>query len=224
MKVCVLYSGGKDSNLALLKAYDKFDVECLVTLSPRSEESSLFHYPNTELVRLQAKSLEIPLIIEKCLDDESSSLNALYKALKLAKDLYEIRGVVTGAIKSTYQATRFQRICDDLDLWCFNPLWLRDEVLLLREALGNGFEVIFTRIAGYPLKKSMLGKRLSEEVISVFEEIRNYMNPSGEGGEYETLVLDMPLFTRKIEILEYDVIGEDYDATLIVKKARLVEK
>lgn len=223
MKVCILYSGGKDSNLALLKAYQVFDVVCLATISPKSEESSIFHYPNTQLVKLQAESLKLPLIMRTCLDDEESSLNALYNVLKDAKELYDAEGVVTGAIKSTYQATRFQRVCDDLGLWCFNPLWLRDEVDLLNEALDYGFEIIFTRVAGYPLKKSMLGKKLTREIVRAFSETK-YINPSGEGGEYETLVLDMPLFTKKLKIVDYMIDGEDYDATLIVKKAVLVEK
>ena len=224
MRVCVLYSGGKDSNLALLKAHEVFDVVCLVTISPRSEESCLFHYPNTELVRLQAESLRLPLITRTCLDDEGSSLSALIDALRIARKLYDVKGVVTGAIRSTYQATRFQRVCDGLGLWCFNPLWLRDEISLLNEALDNGFEVIFTRVAGYPLRKSMLGKTLTRATVRLFGEMRGYLNPSGEGGEYETLVLDMPLFTRKLKIVEYDIVGEDYDATLIVKRAELVEK
>ncbi len=222
MKVCVLYSGGKDSNLALLKAYNIFDVSCLVTLIPRSEKSYLFHYPNVDLVRLQAKALNIPIIIDECMDDEESSLNALYNVLSNAREKYDVKGVVTGAIKSTYQASRFQKICLDLDLWCFNPLWLRDEISLLREILKHRFEVIFTRVAGYPLKKSLLGRRIDDSIIRFFEEIKYYVNPSGEGGEYETFVLNMPLFRKKIKVIEYEIYGDNYDATLIIKRAELL--
>jgi len=224
MKVCVLYSGGKDSNLALFKAYREFEVVCLVSLSPKSEESVLFHYPNVELVKLQAESLKLPLIMKTCLDDERSSLKALYDVLKEAKEQYDAEGVVTGAIRSTYQATRFQRICDDLGLWCFNPLWLRDEVSILNEALDHGSEVVFTRVAGYPLEKSMLGKKITKETIKTLERMKDFVNPAGEGGEYETLVLDMPMFTKKLKIVDCVVVGSDYDATLIVQKAELVEK
>lgn len=220
MRVCVLYSGGKDSNLALLKAHEEFDVSCLVTLSPKSEESSIFHYPNTELVKLQAESLEIPLIMKACSDDEESGLKALYEVLMRAKEEYDVEGVVTGAIRSTYQATRFQRICDDLELWCFNPLWLRDELSILREALERGFEIVFVRVAG--LDRSLLGKRLDKRLVERFAEMKGYLNPAGEGGEYETLVLNMPLFRRRIKILDFEVIGSEYDATLIVKRAVLV--
>ncbi|RLE80391.1 MAG: diphthine--ammonia ligase [Thermoprotei archaeon] len=224
MKVCVLYSGGKDSNLALLKASRVFDVVCLVTLIPRSEASYLFHYPAVNLVELQAKALELPLVKELTPDEEEGGLIALKNVLMKAKKIYGVEGVVTGAIRSTYQASRFQKICWDLDLWCFNPLWLKDEVSLLREMLTEGFKVVFTRVAGYPLRKSLVGSLLDENTVRFFEKIRQYVNPSGEGGEYETFVLDMPLFKKRIELLEYEVVGSDYDATLIVKKARLTKK
>ncbi len=223
MKVCVLYSGGKDSNLALFKAWKEMEVACLVSLSPKSEESVLFHYPNVELVKLQAESLRIPLIMKPCSDDEKGSLNALKEALKEAKELFGIKGVVTGAIRSTYQATRFRMICDDLGLKCFNPLWLRDEVSILREALDLGFEIVFTRIAGYPLSKDLLGKKITIETVKMLENMRKLVNPAGEGGEYETLVLNMPLFTKKLKIVDYEVVGREYDATLVIKKAELME-
>ena len=225
MKVCVLYSGGKDSNLALLKAFRySLDVRCLLSLRPKSEESYLFHYPNIDMVKLQSRALRLPLMIVNCHDDEMNELEVLYRLLEAAIKTYKIDGIVTGAIKSIYQASRFQKVCHDLDLWCFNPLWLKDEILLLEEILKEKFEVIFTRIAGYPLKKSLLGKRISPIIVNYFKRIRKYINPSGEGGEYETFVLDMPLFKEKIKIVDYEILGEDYDATFIIKNAKLVKK
>jgi uncharacterized protein (TIGR00290 family) len=148
----------------------------------------------------------------------------LYEALKEAKEVYDVEGVVTGAIRSTYQATRFQRVCDNLNLWCFNPLWLRDEVSILNEALEYGFEIVFTRIAGYPLNRTILGKKLTRETIKTLENMREFVNPAGEGGEYETLVLDMPLFAKKLKIVGYEIVGGEYDAMLIVKSVELIEK
>ncbi len=220
MKVCVLYSGGKDSNLALLKASEEFEVACLVSLMPESAESEIFHYPNVELVELQAKALNLPLIVERCSSDERRSMEALERVLRTAIKEFGVEGVVTGAIRSTYQATRFQRVCDRLDLWCFNPLWLRDEISILEEVLARGFEVIFVRVSG--IDRSLLGKRLDEEVIRALAEMRNYANPAGEGGEYETLVLKMPLFRKKIEIIDAEVVGSEFDSMLLVKRGELV--
>ncbi len=219
MKVCVLYSGGKDSNLALLKAVEEHEVSCLLSLKPESEESEVFHYPNVDLTELQAKALDMPLVRVRCPNDERGSLKALKEGLKRAKKM-GAEGVVTGAIRSTYQATRFQRVCDELNLWCFNPLWLRDEVSILREIVELGFQTVFVRVAG--LNERFLGRTIDVKVIEELERLKNYVNPAGEGGEYETLVLYMPLFKGRIEILESEVLrrsGED--ATLVVRKVRL---
>ncbi len=220
MKVCVLYSGGKDSNLALVKAMECFEVKCLVSLKPKSEESEIFHYPNVELVKLQAKALDIPLILVNCLDDEKESLNALKLGLKRVKKM-GVEGVVTGAIRSTYQATRFQKVCKELNLWCFNPLWLREETSILEEILKLGFETIIVRVAG--LSERFLGAKINRKVLSELKKMRKFVNVAGEGGEYETFVLYAPHFRKRIKIIESEVTKKnEYEATLIIKRAELI--
>jgi len=222
--VGVLYSGGKDSNLALLRASREHSVACLIALKPRSVESVLYHYPNVELVGLQAEALGLPLVLEESPDDEEGGLAALRRALSRAVELYGIEGVVTGAVRSRYQASRFEAAAKSLGLSCLNPLWGWDEVELLREVVASGIVAIFTRVAGYPLGKSLLGRTLDDEAVELLARLRGYVNPSGEGGEYETFVLDSPMFRMRIVPLEWRVVGGDYDATLLIEKAVLVEK
>lgn len=224
MRVCVLYSGGKDSNLALLEVRDRQEVACLVTLIPQSLESWLFHYPNVHLVGLQAEALGLPLLVKGCPDDEVGGLRALEDALRAAVETYGVEGAVTGAVRSRYQAERFARVCQSLGLECINPLWGRDEVELLREVLRTGIEAIFTRVAGYPLTKALLGRRIDAQVVEWLAQRKTYVNPLGEGGEYETFVLDMPLFARRIVPLKWRIEGGDYDAVLVIEKAMLAEK
>lgn len=220
MKLCVLYSGGKDSNLALYKASKHFEISCLVNIIPESSESMLFHFPNSELTKLQAKALEIPIIQKFCKNDEKSQLETLKEALIEAKREFEIEGVVTGAIRSTYQASRFQRICYELDLWCFNPLWLRKEEEIIREILDFDFEVIITRIAGYPFEPKFLGRKIDEEFLEYLRKTK--MNIAGEGGEYETFVTWMPLFKKRIEILDGRKILREFEGEYLILKAELV--
>jgi ABC transporter with metal-binding/Fe-S-binding domain ATP-binding protein len=224
VRVGVLYSGGKDSNLALLKASREHSVVCLITLRPRSVESMLYHYPNVELVELQAEALGLPLVTEESPDDEEGGLEALRRALLRAAALYGIEGVVTGAVKSRYQASRFEAVARSLGLSCLNPLWGRDELELLREVVASGIVAIFTRVAGYPLGRVLLGRKLDEEAIELLARLRGYVNPSGEGGEYETFVLDSPLFRKRVVPLEWRIVGSEYDATLLIERAVLAEK
>ena len=62
MKLGVLFSGGKDSTLALHKAAEKEEVTCLITLRSRNPESYMFHTPNIDLTALQAEALGLPLV------------------------------------------------------------------------------------------------------------------------------------------------------------------
>jgi len=219
VRVGVLYSGGKDSNLALYKASKHFEISCLINLRPKSSESEIFHYPTANIVDLQAKALGIPLVRVETGDREKEQVKALYGALKVAKEKYEIDGVVTGAVRSVYQATRFQRVCDRLDLWCFNPLWLMNEEKVIENALSSGFKVIVTRLAVYPFDARYLGASLGKEFTRYLEKIR--ANVVGEGGEYETLVTYMPLFKGEIRVVEYEKILGENEGEIVVRRAVL---
>ncbi|MCD6421674.1 MAG: diphthine--ammonia ligase [Thaumarchaeota archaeon] len=219
MIVCVLYSGGKDSNLALLEASRFFRVACLVNIWPESSESALFHYPASDLVDLQAEALGLPIIRVESGDREEEQTRALREALRLAREEYGVEGVVTGAVKSVYQATRFQRVCDELGLWCFNPLWLMNEEKLIEKILSYGFKALITRLAVYPFEEKFLGKFIDKEFVEYLKRIG--ANVSGEGGEYETLVTWMPMFKREIRILKYSKIVRESEGEIMVERAEL---
>ncbi|RIB35436.1 MAG: hypothetical protein BXU00_01575 [Candidatus Nanoclepta minutus] len=220
MKVGVLYSGGKDSNLALYYASKLYDVKCLITIIPKSSESMLFHYPNSELVKLQSEALGIPLVYDYSEDDEERQMRVLKDLLSKAREEYGIKGVFTGAIKSSYQFDRFKRIFEELGLQIIAPLWQKDEEEIIKEILELGFEVIVTRIAIYPFEEKFLGRKIDEEFLEYLKRAR--ANLVGEGGEYETFVLYMPLFRKRIRIIEAEkrILGS-YEGEYIIKKAVL---
>lgn len=215
-----MYSGGKDSNLALYYASKLYDVKCLITIIPKSSESMLFHYPNSELVKLQSEALGIPLVYDYSEDDEERQMRVLKDLLSKAREEYGIKGVFTGAIKSSYQFDRFKRIFEELGLQIIAPLWQKDEEEIIKEILELGFEVIVTRIAIYPFEEKFLGRKIDEEFLEYLKRAR--ANLVGEGGEYETFVLYMPLFRKRIRIIEAEkrILGS-YEGEYIIKKAVL---
>jgi diphthine-ammonia ligase len=226
MKVGVLFSGGKDSCLALQKALGFHDVVCLISLIPESEESYMFHTPNIEITKQQAEAIGLPSVQRRTRGQKEEELKDLEKALIRARSEFELEGVVTGAVRSIYQSSRVQRICRKLGLWCFNPLWLKDEIELLNEVVENGFEVVITGVFAYPLGKEYLGRRLDAGLIRELERLKEEygINPAGEGGEIETTVTDAPFFEKKIEILSSDTSYKDYAGTFRIKDLRLIEK
>jgi len=226
MKVGVLYSGGKDSTLALLRAKKSHEISCLITIYPKKEDSYMFHFPNIKLVELQAKAMEIPLISRETAGEKEKELKDLEKAVKEAVKKYGIEGVVTGAVKSAYQKTRIEKLCKKLKLSCFNPLWQEDEIQIIKDVLKNKLEVIITMVASYPFTKDFLGKKIDEELISVLLSFKEKFGTSllGEGGEFETLVLDAPFFKKRLKIGEYKISYENFRGMFLIKSAELVDK
>ena len=202
MKLGILFSGGKDSVYALHKVTQGHEVSCLLAIDSENPHSYMFHTPNIKLTQLQAESLDIPLLIKKTQGVKEVELEDLKELIKFAVKKYQIKGIVTGALASVYQATRIQKICAELGLWCFNPLWQMDQVELLYELLENKFEVLIVGVFGYPLDETYLGKTLDSEMVKRLIKLQNKykINPAGEGGELETFVTKTPLFKKTIVV------------------------
>ncbi len=226
MLVAVLFSGGKDSTLALAKSMEEHQVMCLVTLISKNSASYMFHTPNIDLTKLQAYALNFPIIQTTTEGRKEDELIDLKVALVEAKKRFFIDGVVSGAIESSYQRERVQRVCDELDLSCLNPLWKMKQDELLRELVRKGYRVIISGVFAYPLDKSWLGKELDEDVIARLIALKHKygISPSGEGGEIETTVLDGPIFHKRIRVTGYAIEEERTSAVLVVKKAILTSK
>ncbi len=211
---------------ACYRAMEKNSVACLITLISENIDSYMFHTPNIHYTGLQAQALGIPLLSWPTQGQKEEELEDLLAAIADAKKWYGIEGVVTGAIESVYQAARVQSICRDLDLWCFNPLWQINQVDYLRLLLSTGFEIVISGVFAYPLDESWLGATLTEDLILKLEELaeKYRINPSGEGGELETFVIDGPNFKKRIEILKTSKTYQNYRGHFHVLDARLVEK
>jgi len=226
MRLGVLFSGGKDSCFACYRAMKKEKVVCLISLISKNEESYMFHTPNISLTDVQAEAMDLPIITHETEGEKETELKDLREAIMTAKRRYRIDGIVTGTIDSVYQSSRIQRICNDLDLWCFNPLWQIDQLKLLRELISEGFRVIITGVFAYPFNEKWLGRDIDKKTVKELEDLRiKYrISPSGEGGEIETFVYDAPIFKRRIEITKAKRIYSRYSGIYKIEGVRYVEK
>jgi len=220
MKLGVLFSGGKDSTLAMQLASEHHEISCLLSMKSENDASYMFHTPNIGLTELQAEALDIPLITGITKGEKELELSDLKDLIKNAIELFGIEGIVTGAVESVYQAQRVQKICSDLGLWCFNPLWQMDQIELLETLVRKKYNIIISAIAAYPLNESWLGRKLDSKMISELKALTG-VNPAGEGGEFESLVLNAPMFKRKIKIIESEIEYSNYAGVFIVKGADL---
>ena len=213
MKCGVLFSGGKDSTFAayLAKKYGN-EISCLITVVSENPDSYMFHTPSILKVKKQAEVMKIPLLIQKTKGEKEEELKDLESVIKEAKRKFKIEAIVTGSVESAYQASRVQKICDRLELDCFNPLWQKDQFELLNDLIDSKFKIIITGVFAYPLNESWLGREINEifikDVTKLFEKYK--INPAGEGGEFETFVLDCPLFSRELKIKDKQIQGKNH--------------
>jgi ABC transporter with metal-binding/Fe-S-binding domain ATP-binding protein len=211
MGVGILFSGGKDSMLAALLAKNSGkELSCLISIISENKESYMFHTPSISKVKMQAKVMDVPLIIVKTKGEKEKELKDLEKAIKKAIKEYNINGVVTGAVESVYQATRVQNICNELKIECFNPLWQKNQLGLIKELVKNNFEVIIVGIFAYPLDEKWLGRKIDNDFIKDMKKMNEkwQISIAGEGGEFESFVLDCPLFSEKLKIKSFKDFGE----------------
>lgn len=211
MKLGVLFSGGKDSCYsAYLAKKNNHEIACLISIQSENKESYMFHTPSIKQVKKQSEAMQIPLLAFKTKGKKEAELKDLENAIKEAIRKYNIQGIVTGAVASVYQSSRIQKICDKLNLKCFNPLWQKNQIELLEDLIKNNFEVIVVGVFACPLDKNFLGRKIDEKFI---EEARllseKYkINPAGEGGEFETFVLNCPLFKKRLVVKNFKDYGE----------------
>lgn len=205
MRVACLFSGGKDSTYSLYLAKQSgVSVDCLLTLIPNSEESYLFHSPNIWATQLQAKALQIPIITKKIksisIDDECNKLDEL---ISQANRDYKIEGIVHGGIRSNFQKNKFNKICEKYNLKLLSPLWQIDEYDYMNQLLKNSFVIQIISVSSMGLDASFLGIILNYSTLEdLYRRSKKYgFNLSFEGGEAETIVLDCPIFKKRLEIL-----------------------
>ncbi|PIN87683.1 ATP-binding protein [Candidatus Woesearchaeota archaeon CG10_big_fil_rev_8_21_14_0_10_32_24] len=225
VKLGVLFSSGKDSTYsAYIMKKQNYDLTCLITMKSKNPDSYMFQTASINMVELQAEAMGLPLIQQETEGEKEEELKDLELALQKAKEIYKIEGVVSGAVFSTYQRDRIEKICDKLGLKIFSPLWHKDPEQEMKELLQHNFTFIFSAIAAEGLDQSWLNTIINENILIKLNKVKGVM-VNGEGGEFESLVLDCPLFQKKINLLNTEVLMDSScSGRLIIHKARLVDK
>jgi ABC transporter with metal-binding/Fe-S-binding domain ATP-binding protein len=227
MHLASLLSGGKDSVYAMYLAMQEgHDIAVLISIASANPESYMFHVPNIHLTKLQAEAMEIPLIYRETEGVKEEELEDLKSALKEAIEAHEIDGIVSGAIFSNYQRSRIDDMAEELGLESLSPLWKRKPKDLLSDMVAKEFTIIITVVAAEGLGPEWLGVEINAKVIEELADLHNtcYVCTAGEGGEFETLVMDAPIFKKKITIIEAEKKWDGQSGAYIVRDAVLSDK
>jgi ABC transporter with metal-binding/Fe-S-binding domain ATP-binding protein len=223
MHLAVLLSGGKDSVYAAHIAQKQgHELKYLVSMRSLNPDSYMFHTVNIDLTRLQAEAWGILYVESQTQGLKEQELVDLKTTLKQL----DVDGIITGAIASRYQADRINNLCKELDLKHLSPLWGRDREPLLNEMLDSGMKIIFSAVAAHGLDKSWLGKPLTQQRISQLKALNDKysVDIAGEGGEYESLVIDAPWFKQSIRIINSEKTWDGVSGRYVIREAALYPK
>lgn len=220
MRLAVLFSGGKDSCLALHKVLEEgHEIKYLLNMVPENFDSFMFHKPYLNLLKRQAEELGMELIVGKTKGIKEEELKDLKSLIEKVKG--KVEGIVVGGIASSYQGDRVKKICDDLKLKFVAPLLNYSSENIWKELLENKFKVILTKIACDGLGKEWLGKVIDEKEFGKLKKLseKYKFRLDFEGGEAESAVLFMPGFNKEIKI-GFELVSEG-EYRHFIKKIKL---
>jgi ABC transporter with metal-binding/Fe-S-binding domain ATP-binding protein len=225
MKLAALFSGGKDSVYSIyLAKLQEHEIECLVSIFPKSDESHLLHHPNLKWTILQSESMKIPqLTMASTSDETKSELKVMEDLLVRAKNEYHIEGIVHGGIKSKFQKGKFETLCKKLNLQLISPLWDFEPQKYLANLISSNFIFIITSVSSGGLDDSWLGKQIGKKELDLLLTLSKKFgfNLDFEGGEAETFVINCPLFSNPIEIIKEEKSWDGYRGRFEILDARL---
>lgn len=199
------WSGGKDSCLALYHAINNGGTaKYLLTMLTEDGSRSRSHGLSSSILNAQAASLDIPIAVG------CSSWDDYEKVFVSAIRKFQRGGIeygVFGDIDLDEHLQWVERVCSSAHLQAYEPLWKRSRMDLLEEFLDLGFRATIVSVKKSVLDKSFLGRSLSRKVVALLQEAG--VDPSGEKGEYHTVVIDGPIFSAPINLVAKGIITRD---------------
>ena len=226
MKTAILFSGGKDSTMALYAALEaKEDVQYLLSVKSKNDESYMFHVPNIHITDLLAKALDISILSVETDGVKEEELEDLRSAFENLKSL-GVECIYTGALYSVYQKSRIEKLGGDLGLKVISPFWHVDELEYMRNIVSLGFKIVICGVAAWGFDESWLGRIIDDDCIDELVKLNEKykVNIAFEGGEAETLAIDGPIFKKSVEILKYKKKWYNDNGVYIIEEATLKDK
>ena len=233
MNVAVMYSGGKDSNYAVQYALERgWDIKYLLSVKPTRTDCYLFHFATVEHTPLQAQALGLNHYLLSCSVADAKKEAAIVEKFVADKQKSKVEKVDAVLLGGTgLQATQIRSLQDALRPYGIEVFAAHaglEHFDVLKQMVGSGYEIIITQVASEGLPK-WLGKRISADNIQQLEKdsIKFGFHVGGEGGYYDSFVVDAPTFSKKIVFEETDmekVMEDAYSGHIILKNLKLVQK
>ncbi len=216
----VSWSGGKDSCHAAYRAMQHgYKIAYLANMVSQKYKRVGFHGVKDTVIADQAKAIGIPLWQGKTTGFTYEE--ELQKHLK--KKTKGLDALVFGDIFLTDCLAMAKRVSSSVNLSLLEPLWGEKPEEVLKDFVKAGFEAVIVSTQGSLLEKEWVGRVINESFIDDIHKL-SAIDPCGENGEYHSLVVDGPIFKKRIEIMRSQKIFRDGYWFLDIQEYQLVSK
>jgi len=223
-KLFVSWSGGKDSCLAAyLAATNGFELHCLLNMVNEDGHRSWTHGLSTSILQMQAEAMGIPLV--QCRTSGAAYESKFIETLTDFKSK-GVSGGVFGDIDFQIHRDWIENVCNKAGIIPHLPLWGRPQDKILNDFIDARFEAVIVVTKAELMGKEWLGRIIDASFVRDLQELvrTRPITPCGEAGEYHTLVVDGPLFKKRLEVTDTSTIFRDGYWFLDINNAKLITK
>jgi diphthine-ammonia ligase len=217
----VSWSGGKDCCLACYRAMTRgLQVRHLINMASADGQRSRSHGLASKWLRMQAEAMGIPLIQPAVEDGEYETA---FKNALLALRKEGLEAGVFGDIDFNAHRDWIDRVCSETGIKPYLPLWGENQGELLREFVALNFESVVVATKADVMGEEWLGRKIDFDFINDLARLDN-ITPCGESGEYHTLVINGPLFRKRMNIIAANKVLKEGHWFLDIERCELCSK
>ncbi|CAH2717047.1 hypothetical protein BACCIP111895_04236 [Neobacillus rhizosphaerae] len=220
-RIALSWSGGKDCCIALdTLIQNGYEIVSLITTVPKELGRTFGHGERTEMIKLQGEALSIPVYFIECSYEHYT--DQFVKAIQTLKNQDMITGIAFGDLYLDEHREWGEKVAISAEVEAIYPLWTKKEasLQLLENFVRSGYEAIVVRVREDVLDESWLGRIIDESFLH--DAKKTAICPMGESGEYHTFVYDGPLFSKRIQLDQGELIQLETTKKLEFKSYRLV--
>ena len=199
------WSGGKDSCFACYEAMCQgYKVSHLVNFISKESRRVSFHGTEAKLIQLQSRAIGIRLLQKETTWDgyEQEFKEAVRSLIPSG-----VKGMIFGNIYLQDHKEWVERVCGELGIEAVEPLWGKTPEEILSSFIDAEFEAVIVSAQSKLIDRDWIGHLVDRDFITYLKD-RN-IDVCGENGEYHTLVINGPIFKRRIQLIESKTVARD---------------
>ena len=193
------WSGGKDSCYAMMQAMQLgYQSKVLLNMLNENRKVSRSHGLPLKILKQQATQMNLPLVAHPT--SWSDYERNFIEILVTLKESYSLDCAVFGDIDLQLHRDWAEKNCEAVNIKALLPLWKRNRKELVLEMLDCNIECMIVS-CNTTMGEKYLGKTLTNKLTDELE--LTGIDPCGENGEFHTLVVNCPIFDRRISLPAY---------------------